>query len=196
MLMQHKNLFWGLWLSFVCLNSGCVLLAKWSSGIHNPRPLSPEFVISTANKKGWDTDRLLFLSEKAWAPFFEYGASFPQVFVFDHRGQVLFKRPSGASCAKGFPMFLRSLKDEKTNILPTKTQHPIVFQTLPSLQFKDGTPFEWTPTHPYIVFSFWADFAGKMSKWVDSVEHIIQQPPPTNAIHFMVNCDPIKRKKR
>lgn len=194
--MQHKNLFWGLWLSLVCLSFGCVVVAKWSSGIRNPRPVSPEFVIAKAKNKGWDTDRLLFLSEKAWAPFFEHGASFPQVFVFDQQGQILFKRPPGTSCAKGFPQFLRTLKEKKTNSLPAKTQEPIVFQNLPALQFKDGSPFEWTPTHPYIVFSFWADFAGKMSKWVDTVEHLIQQPPPTPAIHFMVNCDPIDRKKR
>jgi hypothetical protein len=194
--MHKKNIFWSLGLAILCLLPGCILLAKWSSGIHDPKPLSPNFVLSQAKKKNWDTERVLFLSTRAWASYFEQGASFPQVIVFDHQGKLLFKRPPGAACAKGFPHYLRSLKEKETNEPSGPPHEPVVFQNIPELQFKDGTSFHWTQTHEYYVFSFWADFAGKMSKWVDTVEHLIQKPPATNALHFMVNCDPIDRKKR
>lgn len=194
--MQNKNLLRGVGLALLCLCSGCALIAKWSYGIRNPKPVSTDFIIKQAKKKGWDTERLLFLSEKAWAPFFEQGTSFPQVFVYDHAGQLLFKRPAGAACAKGFPGFLRALKQKDKAWNPPAKGQPVLFNGLPELKSQDGQTFRWSPTHNYVIFSFWAHFAGKMSKWVDSVEQISRHSTPLSALHFMVNCDPIDNHKR
>lgn len=178
-------------LAILPLMAGCSLLARWISDVRKPIPLSPGTILQITTDKGWDTERLLLFSESGWRNYFKNGVIFPQVYIYDQQGRLLYRRQESV-CDKGFPEILDSLITHRPHLMGADAPEQIQFSELPGLRFRDGSRFEWNNSHSYYIFTFWAWFAGRTSKWVDSVEHILHKAPEFDALHFYVNCDIIE----
>jgi hypothetical protein len=144
--------------------SGCVPVAKFIGGIHNPKLEDKASLTKYLHKKNIDADNILVFADTAsFRKRFAEVPDIPQVKVYNKLGELVYYQDTAEACsgpAYEFTTAICMMKNLRTSAEKSMADE------IKNLLTIDRNPVTITPNRDvdYFVFIYWAKFSGIFNK--------------------------------